>query len=87
MLQGAEVSSGIPGDYPDQLRRLVRGSRRLRFVQATAAGAGQQAGADPGTALVPRLRLDGLYDGGHGVDQLAESLDWPGFAGDVDAGV
>ena len=31
--------------------------------------------------------LDGLYDGGHGADQLAESLDWPGFAGDVDAGV
>lgn len=26
-------------------RRLVRGSRRLRFVQATAAGAGQQAAA------------------------------------------
>ena len=31
--------------------------------------------------------LDGVYDGGHGADQLAESLDWPGFAGDVDAGV
>ena len=31
--------------------------------------------------------LDGLYDGGQGADQLAESLDWPGFAGDVDADV
>jgi hypothetical protein len=31
--------------------------------------------------------LDGLYDGGHGADQLPESLDWLGFAGDVDAGV
>jgi predicted DNA-binding transcriptional regulator AlpA len=31
--------------------------------------------------------LNGLYDGGHGADQLPESLDWPGFAGDVDAGV
>ena len=31
--------------------------------------------------------LDGLYDGGHGADQLPEPLDWPGFAGDVDAGV
>jgi hypothetical protein len=31
--------------------------------------------------------LDGLYDGGHGADQLPESLGWPGFAGDVDAGV
>lgn len=40
MPQGAEVSFGIPGDNADQLRRLVRGSRRLRFVQATAAGAG-----------------------------------------------
>ena len=45
MLQGAEVSFGIPGDNADQLRRLVRGSRRLRFVQATAAGAGQQVAA------------------------------------------
>jgi hypothetical protein len=31
--------------------------------------------------------LDGMYDGGHGADQLPESLDWPGFAGDVDVGV
>jgi hypothetical protein len=30
---------------------------------------------------------DGLYDGGHGGDQLPESLDWRGFAGDVDASV
>jgi hypothetical protein len=28
-----------------------------------------------------------MYDGGHGADQLPESLDWPGFAGDVDAPV
>ena len=45
MLQGTEVSFGIPGDNADQLRRLVRGSRRLRFVQATVAGAGQQVAA------------------------------------------
>ena len=31
--------------------------------------------------------LDGMYDGGHGADQLPESLDWLGFAGDLDAGV
>jgi hypothetical protein len=31
--------------------------------------------------------LGGLYDGGHGADQLLESLDWPGFAADVDAGL
>jgi len=29
----------------------------------------------------------GLYDGGHGADQLPESLDWPAFAGDVDIAV
>jgi hypothetical protein len=45
MLQGAEVSFGVPGDNANQLRRLVRGSRRLRFVQVTAAGAGQQVAA------------------------------------------
>jgi hypothetical protein len=32
-------------------------------------------------------RLGGLRDGGHGADQLPEPLDWPGFAGDADAGV
>jgi len=31
--------------------------------------------------------LDGMDDGGHGADQPPESLYWPGFAGDVDAGV
>src|SRR5690242_6008931 len=32
-------------------------------------------------------RLNGLYDGGHGADQLPESFGRTGFAGDVDAGV
>lgn len=45
LLEGAEVSFGIPGDDPEQLRRLVRRSKNLRFVQATAAGAGQQVEA------------------------------------------
>ena len=45
MLQEADVTFGIPGDDPDQLRLLVRGSENLRFVQATAAGAGQQVEA------------------------------------------
>jgi phosphoglycerate dehydrogenase-like enzyme len=45
MLDEAEVSFGIPGDDPDQLRRLVRESARLRYVQATSAGAGQQVEA------------------------------------------
>ncbi len=42
LLGEAEVTFGIPGDDPDQLRQLVRESARLRFVQATSAGAGQQ---------------------------------------------
>ncbi|MGH3187292.1 MAG: D-2-hydroxyacid dehydrogenase [Streptosporangiaceae bacterium] len=45
MLLAAEVTFGIPGDDPDQLRWLVRESTRLRFVQATSAGAGQQVEA------------------------------------------
>jgi phosphoglycerate dehydrogenase-like enzyme len=45
LLEGAEVTFGIPGDDPDELRRLVHSSKRLRFVQATAAGAGQQVEA------------------------------------------
>jgi len=45
LLQEAEVTFGIPGDDPDQLRRLVRESAVLRFVQATSAGAGQQVEA------------------------------------------
>ena len=31
--------------------------------------------------------LAGEHDGGHGADQLPESPDWPGVAGDVDAAV
>ncbi len=45
LLGEAEVTFGIPGDDPAQLRRLVRESARLRFVQATSAGAGQQVEA------------------------------------------
>lgn len=45
MLDEAEVLFGIPGDDPRELRRLVDESSRLRFVQATAAGAGQQVEA------------------------------------------
>lgn len=45
LLADAEVTFGIPGDDPQQLHRLVRTSTELRFVQATAAGAGQQVRA------------------------------------------
>lgn len=45
LLAGADVLFGIPGDDPRELRRLADESSRLRFVQATAAGAGQQVEA------------------------------------------
>ncbi|HEX6446033.1 MAG TPA: D-2-hydroxyacid dehydrogenase [Streptosporangiales bacterium] len=45
LVDGADVLFGIPGDDPAELRRVVDGSSRLRFVQATAAGAGQQVEA------------------------------------------
>jgi len=45
LLEGAEATFGIPGDDPDELRQLVHSSKRLRFVQATSAGAGQQVEA------------------------------------------
>lgn len=45
MLQGSDISFGIPGDVPEGLRSLVDLARGLRFVQATAAGAGQQVAA------------------------------------------
>ena len=53
-------------------------------------------GSRPRGRLTPRAVPDrwshgsglaGPYDGGHGADQLPESLDWPGLAGDVGAGV
>lgn len=50
LLNGATVLFGIPGDDPHELRRLVDESRLLRFVQATAAGAGQQVEAAQLTA-------------------------------------
>ncbi|MDQ2846142.1 MAG: D-2-hydroxyacid dehydrogenase [Actinomycetota bacterium] len=42
LLSGAAITFGIPGDEPQELRRLVRHAPSLRLVQATAAGAGQQ---------------------------------------------
>lgn len=45
MLLDAEASLGIPGDDPQQLNWLVRHSNVLRFVQATAVGAGEQVEA------------------------------------------
>jgi phosphoglycerate dehydrogenase-like enzyme len=67
LLREAEVSFGIPGDDPDQLRRLVRRSARLRFVQATSAGAGQQVEAaglsDADLARVAIATSSGVHAG------------------------
>ena len=42
MIEAAEVLYGIPGDSPEGLARAVRDGDRLRWVQATSAGAGEQ---------------------------------------------
>jgi phosphoglycerate dehydrogenase-like enzyme len=42
LVSGAEVLFGIPAESPERLAWAVRTAARLRFVQATAAGAGQQ---------------------------------------------
>ncbi|MGH3322519.1 MAG: D-2-hydroxyacid dehydrogenase [Streptosporangiaceae bacterium] len=42
LLATAEVLFGLPGDTGRGLARIVRASSRLRWVQATAAGAGEQ---------------------------------------------
>jgi phosphoglycerate dehydrogenase-like enzyme len=44
MVAAAEVLYGIPGDSPEGLASAVRSNPGLRWVQATAAGAGQQVG-------------------------------------------
>lgn len=41
LLQAAEVLFGIPGDTPEGLAAVVRTCPRLRWVQATEAGAGE----------------------------------------------
>lgn len=45
LLREADVLLGIPGDAPDGLAWAVRECPRLRWVQATAAGAGQTIAA------------------------------------------
>src|SRR3954447_4539677 len=50
----AEILFGFPREDPDQLARVVRRAPKLRFVQATFAGAGQQLAA----AQLTREELD-----------------------------
>lgn len=45
MLADTEVALGIPGDAPAGLRQLTELAPRLRWVQGTAAGAGEQLAA------------------------------------------
>jgi phosphoglycerate dehydrogenase-like enzyme len=45
LLSSAEVLFGLPGDSAEGLRDVVRRSERLRWVQGTAAGAGEQVAA------------------------------------------
>ena len=45
MLERSDVLFGIPGDSPDGLATAVRANPGLRWVQATAAGAGEQVRA------------------------------------------
>jgi phosphoglycerate dehydrogenase-like enzyme len=45
LLTDAEVLYGFPGDTPDGLAAVVHGCPRLRFVQGTAAGTGEQVDA------------------------------------------
>jgi phosphoglycerate dehydrogenase-like enzyme len=42
LIAGAEVLYGVPGDRPEGLATAVARGRRLRWVQATSAGAGEQ---------------------------------------------
>jgi phosphoglycerate dehydrogenase-like enzyme len=42
LLAQAEVLFGIPGDSPERLAAAVRANPRLRWVQGTAAGTGEQ---------------------------------------------
>ena len=42
LVAGAEVLFGIPAESPERLAWAVRAAPGLRFVQATAAGAGEQ---------------------------------------------
>jgi glyoxylate/hydroxypyruvate reductase A len=43
LLAGTDVALGFPGDAPAGLRTLVQAAPRLRWVQGTAAGTGEQA--------------------------------------------
>jgi phosphoglycerate dehydrogenase-like enzyme len=71
LLSVAEVVLGVPGEEPDSLRFVVERAPRLRWLQGTAAGAGQQvraAGLD--AATLSRVRFTSSV--GIHATQLAE---------------
>lgn len=66
-LAHADVLYGIPGDTPQGLAAALRDCPRLRFVQATAAGAGEQVAAagltDADLDRVAVSSASGVHDG------------------------
>lgn len=67
LLAEADVLLGIPGDDPEGLAGAVRGCPRLRWVQATADGAGQTVAAsglsDAELDGVTVTKATGVHDG------------------------
>jgi phosphoglycerate dehydrogenase-like enzyme len=71
MLAEAEVLFGIPGDSPQGLANAVRTSTRLRWVQATEGGAGEQVRA-AGLSIEEQHRVQITRAGGVHAGPLAE---------------
>jgi phosphoglycerate dehydrogenase-like enzyme len=67
LMAQAEVMFGIPGDSPDGLADAVRASPRLRWVQATSAGAAEQVSgaalSDVALARVAVTSASGVHTG------------------------
>lgn len=67
LVAGAEVMFGLPGDSPEGLADAVRANTGLRWVQATAGGAGEQVRAagltDDELARVLITRAGGVHVG------------------------
>ena len=58
LLAGAEVLLGVPGDSPEGLAAVVQSCPSLRWVQGTAAGAGEQLkAADLNQADLSRITI------------------------------
>lgn len=71
MLSEAEVLFGLPGDSPEGLADAIRSNARLRWVQATAGGAGEQV-RDAGLSDEELSRVLITRAGGVHVGPLAE---------------